>query len=281
MKLIDGKAESLKIKEQLKHNLHQADFTAHLVIVSVGDDPASAVYMRNKVRFAEYVGMDYTEAHYDSSITEQELTQKILEFSNDDEVDGIIVQLPLPEHLNEEHITHLIPPAKDVDGFTSYNLGKLVIDDPNAHIPCTPAGVIHLMKTVHDDFHGLNVVIVGRSTIVGKPLAIALTNLGATVTICNSKTRNLKRHTQYADVIITAAGQPNLLHRDHVKNDATVIDVGINRLANGKLVGDVDFESFKDEFFTGHITPVPGGVGPMTVAYLINNTYKAAKLKNQ
>lgn len=279
MNIIDGKKQALILKEQLKTQVEKLDVIPKLVIISAGDDLASKVYMHNKLKYASDISMIAQHLSFDKDVEQSLIASKVQEVANDETVHGIIIQLPLPDHLDADHLMQLIPKEKDVDGFSSHNLGELILDNDNAHIPCTPAGILHLLDVYNIDVVGKNVTIVGRSNIVGKPLAVALINRSATVTVCNSKTQNLKEHTKQADIVIVATGHINTLSVNDVKFDAVIIDVGINRDKDGKLTGDVDYQSFENsEDFKGLITPVPGGVGPMTVAHLIKNTINAVNL---
>lgn len=274
--LIDGKALSAEIKENLKSNV--AEFERRfgrkitLAVILVGNDPASEVYVKNKIKAAEYVGIKSLSFALPESTEEKEVENLIKTLSNDKSVDGILVQLPLPKHLSEEKILSLIPAEKDVDGFTAENVGNTVLFK-DAITSCTPAGILYMLKSVSVPLSGKHAVVIGRSNIVGKPIAMLLLKENCTVSICHSKTENLKEITKHADILIVAIGKSKFVKADMVKDGAIVIDVGINRTENG-LTGDVDFESVKDK--VSFITPVPGGVGPMTIAMLMQNAYICA-----
>lgn len=240
-----------------------------LAVILVGNNPASQVYVKNKKNACAKVGITSSEFLLPEDTTELELLSLIEKLNRDSSVDAILVQLPLPSHLNSNLVIDTIAPAKDVDGFHRYNMGSLALNSPKV-CPCTPHGIMHMLDSLEMVYEGQHAVVVGASNIVGRPMALELLNRGATVTICNSKTRDLPQITQVADILIIAVGKPKLIKRQWVKDGAIVIDVGINRLANGKLCGDVDFDDIIDK--VSHITPVPGGVGPMTIAMLIKNT---------
>lgn len=275
-KIIDGKALSTKIKEQLKIKVE--DFkkkfgrTITLAVILVGTNPASQVYVKNKIKATEYVGMKSLSFTLPEETNEKELEEVISTLSNDKTVDGILVQLPLPKHINESKILKLIPPEKDVDGFHAENVGKLLLGEPTT-VACTPFGVMKMLESENVELSGKNAVVIGRSNIVGKPMALLLLKENCTVTVCHSKTKNLKEICSNADVLVAAIGRPKFVTEDMVKNGAVVIDVGINRTENG-LVGDVDFDNVSKK--ASLITPVPGGVGPMTIAMLLENTYLSA-----
>lgn len=280
MKLIDGKKFSeellLEIGRKNKELHDKYGRPAGLAVIIVGEDPASQVYVRNKVKACENNGL-YSETHkLPENITEENLIKVIESLNENDKIDGILVQLPLPKHINELNIINSISPEKDVDGFNVVNVGKMMIGDDSGFLPCTPYGVMQLLEGYNIDVEGKDVVIVGRSNIVGKPMALMLINAKATVQVCNSKTKNLTEKLKQADIIIVATGVAKLIKKDQVKEGAVVIDVGINRV-NGKLCGDVDFDEVKDK--ASFITPVPGGVGPMTIASLIKNTLKSYEIK--
>ncbi len=275
-KIIDGKALSQKIKDELKikvenfYNTYGRKIT--LAVILVGDNPASQVYVRNKITATEYVGMKSLSFKLPESATEKDVEEVVNALANDKGVDGILVQLPLPKHLDESKILNLIPSSKDVDGFLAENVGKLLLGEPST-VACTPFGVMKMFESEKIDLAGKNAVVIGRSNIVGKPMALLLLKENCTVTICHSKTKNLKEVCANADVLVAAIGKPKFVTADMVKAGAVVIDVGINRTEKG-LVGDVDFEAVKDK--ASFITPVPGGVGPMTIAMLLENTYLSA-----
>ena len=274
-KILDGKAVSQRVKDDLKKETEKFvkdnGFAPGLAVVIVGNDPASRVYVNSKKRACEEIGY-YSEEHaLCESTTEDELLNLVEKLNNDDKIHGILVQLPLPKHINEETIINAINPKKDVDAFHPVNVGKIMIGNFD-FLPCTPAGVMELIKESSISLEGKNCVVIGRSNIVGKPQAMLLLHKNATVTICHSKTKNLKEIAQTADVLVVAVGRAQMITGDYIKEGAVVIDVGMNRLENKKLVGDVDFESASK--VAGAITPVPGGVGPMTIAMLMENTLK-------
>ena len=240
----------------------------------VGNSPASQVYVKNKIRACENVGFYSENIELDENISEKELLQEIDKLNKNDRIDGILVQLPLPAHINELKIIDSISPEKDVDGFHVSNIGKMVIGDETGFLSCTPYGIMQLLEEYKIEIAGKDAVIIGRSNIVGKPMALMLIQKGATVQVCNSNTKNLRKKLNKADIIIVAAGVPKLLKKEDVKEGAVVIDVGINRV-DGKICGDVDYEEVAEK--TSYITPVPGGVGPMTISSLIKNTFKSYK----
>lgn len=276
MELLDGKALANDILDKLSLKVKQLDTAPNLVVIQVGNDPASSVYVRNKERTAERVGINSETVKLSKHITQDELLEIIDKYNNDSLVNGILVQLPLPKHIDEQVILEAISPMKDVDGFHPLNVGKLNIGQKQM-IPSTPAGIMELLKANHIELEGKHVVIVGRSNIVGKPLAHLLLEENATVTVAHSRTKNLKQLTKLADILVVAVGQPELITEDYVKDGTVVIDVGINRTESG-LKGDVDFNNVKSE--VAAITPVPGGVGPMTIAMLMNQTYQAYCTQN-
>lgn len=276
MELLDGKVLANDILDKLSLKVKQLDTAPNLVVIQVGNDPASSVYVRNKERTAERVGINSETVKLSKHITQDELLEIIDKYNNDSLVNGILVQLPLPKHIDEQVILEAISPMKDVDGFHPLNVGKLNIGQKQM-IPSTPAGIMELLKANHIELEGKHVVIVGRSNIVGKPLAHLLLEANATVTIAHSKTKDLKHLTKQADILVVAVGQPELITKDYVKTGAVVIDVGINRTESG-LKGDVDFNNVKLK--VAAITPVPGGVGPMTIAMLMNQTYQAYCTQN-
>ncbi len=277
MTLIDGKATSQKIKDEIKNEvikLKQKGITPTLAVILVGDDPASQTYVASKQKACLACQMGSVMHKLSANTTEQELISLIDVLNADDSIDGILVQLPLPKHINTNEILRKIDPKKDVDGFCAQNMGALV-SGLNGFVPCTPLGIMELLKQYNINPQGLNALVIGRSNIVGKPMAALLLNAGATVTIAHSKTKNLAQFSKNADLIIAAIGKANFIKPEMVKEGAIIIDVGINRLENGKLVGDCDFENLKNK--CDFITPVPGGVGPMTIAMLLSNTLKSAK----
>lgn len=272
--LINGKEVAEKIKLQVKEEIKSLGKDVTLAVVIVGDNPASKVYVNNKKKACKLVGIQSLEYGLPENTSEDELLSLIDRLNNYNYVDGILVQLPLPRHINTDMVIERINPEKDVDGFTAINTGKLWLGQYDI-APCTAIGVIELLDYYNIDIAGKHCVIVGRSNIVGKPVAALMLERNSTVTVCHSKTQNLYDITRTADILITAVGKPKFITRDMVKDGAVVIDVGINRDENGKLYGDVDFENVKDK--TTAITPVPGGCGPMTVAMLMKNTLEAAK----
>lgn len=275
---IDGKAFSQVILEKIKeeHNQLKEKYgkQAGLAVVIVGNNPASQVYVRNKMKACENVGFYSENIELDENISEEELLQKIDKLNKNDRINGILVQLPLPLHINELKIIDSISPEKDVDGFHVANIGKMVIGDETGFLSCTPYGIMQLLEEYKIEIAGKDAVIIGRSNIVGKPMALMLIQKGATVQVCNSRTKDLRKKLNDADIIIVAAGVPKLLKKEDVKEGAVVIDVGINRV-DGKICGDVDYEEVAER--ASYITPVPGGVGPMTIASLIKNTFKSYK----
>ncbi len=278
--IIDGKALAKKIREQLKiecNELKTNKIVPKLAVIMVGDNSASKVYVKNKSKACEEIGILYEEYLLPEDIKQEELIELIKKLNQDESVNGILLQSPIPGHLNINQAFKAISYRKDVDGFTPSSVGKLSIGE-DTFISCTPYGVIKIFEEYNIDLTGKDVVIIGRSNIVGKPLIQCCLNKNATVTVCHSKTNNLKEHTKRADILIAAIGKAKFITEDMVKKDAVVIDVGINRDENGKLVGDVDFENV--EKIASYITPVPGGVGPMTIAMLMNNVIKAAKEQN-
>lgn len=275
--IIDGKLLAQKIRTELKNKVENEKIKAKLAVILVGDDSASKIYVRNKSRACEEIGIDFEEHILNSNITMQELLQLIEKLNNDDSVNGILLQSPIPQNLNINEAFEKINPNKDVDGFNPINIGKLLLKE-NTFTPCTPLGIIKMLEEYKIGIEGKNAVVVGRSNIVGKPLAQCLLNKNATVTVCHSKTKNLSEYTKNADILVSAVGKLNIIKADMVKNGATVIDVGMNRNIDGKLAGDVDFDKVKE--IAQYITPVPGGVGPMTIAMLMNNVIKAWGIQN-
>ena len=263
----------LKLKEEVEE-LKKAEINPKLAVIMVGDDKASKVYVKNKSNACEEVGVEFEEYLLPANTKMKELLELIEKLNNDVTVHGILVQSPLPEELDANEAFKTISPKKDVDGFNPINVGKLSLNQ-ECFVSCTPFGIIKMLETYNIPIEGANAVIIGRSNIVGKPLAKCLLNKNATVTVCHSKTKNLKEITSKADILVAAIGKPKFVTADMVKEGATVIDVGINRMEDGKLVGDTDFENIKEK--VSYITPVPGGVGPMTIAMLMYNVVKAAK----
>jgi len=279
-KIIDGTAVSVAVKTDIANEaikLKEQGISVGLAVVLVGDNPASKIYVKNKKKACEAVGF-YSEEHILPEQTKQdELMSLVQKLNNDDKINGILVQSPLPVHIDESAVIEAIDPQKDVDAFHPYNVGKIMIGD-FAFLPCTPAGVIELIKSTGIEISGKNCVVIGRSNIVGKPMSMLLLHNNATVTICHSKTKNLSEVCKTADILISAVGISNFVRMDMVKSGAVVIDVGMNRDENGKLCGDVNFSEV--EPIASYITPVPGGVGPMTIAMLMKNTLTAAKIQN-
>jgi len=278
--IIDGKIISAKVKADVKAEvsvLKEQGINIGLAVVIVGDNPASRVYVNNKRKDCEEVGIESFEYALSESTTQDELLSLVKKLNNDDKVNGILVQLPLPKHINETLIINAIVPEKDVDAFHPENVGHIMIGDFK-FLPCTPAGVMEMLSETGIDVSGKNCVVIGRSNIVGKPMAMLLLHKNGTVTICHSKTKNLKEICAQADILVAAVGKANFVTADMVKDGAVVIDVGMNRLDNGKLCGDVDYAACFEK--AGYITPVPGGVGPMTIAMLMKNTLTSAKIKN-
>ena len=282
MILLDGKALSEKIKEEVKVEVAQLveekQITPGLAVILVGNDAASATYVASKAKSCKNAGIYSVVHEMPESITQEELLETIARMNENPKLDGILVQLPLHKHIDTTIVLEAINPLKDVDGFHPYNVGRMV-SNLDAFLPATPFGVMRMFEEYGIELSGKNVVVIGSSDIVGKPMASLLINAKATVTVCNSRTKDLKAHTLAADIVVIAVGVPYLLKADMVKDGAVVIDVGINRLETGKLVGDADFESLKDK--CSHLTPVPGGVGPMTIGMLLKNTIKAAKLRDK
>ena len=280
MQIIDGKKISQEIKDEVKEEVAQLKAEGKdiaLAVIQVGADPASSVYVRNKKRACEYVGIESVSYELPEETTQEELMAIVDKCNKDPKINGILVQLPLPKHLDEDEVLLAIDPKKDVDGFHPVSVGNMVIGE-KGFLPCTPAGVIQLLKRSGVEIDGKECVVVGRSNIVGKPVALLCLQKNATVTIAHSKTKNLKEVCQRADVLIAAVGRAKMINSDYVKEGAVVLDVGINRDENNKLCGDVDFEDVKDKVYA--ITPVPGGVGPMTIAMLMNNCVEAALRMN-
>lgn len=278
--IIDGKELAKKIRANLKiecEELKNKQINPKLAVIMVGDDPASKVYVRNKSKVCEDVGIEYKEYLLSSTTTQKELIELIEKLNQDKTINGILLQSPIPANLDINEAFRTISPQKDVDGFNPLNVGKLVLNQ-DAFVSCTPYGIMKMFEEYNIDLTGKNVVILGRSNIVGKPLMHCCLNKNATVTVCHSKTQNLAQKAKEADILISAIGKAQFVTADMVKENAVVIDVGINRLENGKITGDVDFENVKEK--ASYITPVPGGVGPMTIAMLMNNVIKATKRQN-
>lgn len=275
-KRIDGKAISQMVKDELKERVKKENIDACLAVIQVGNDPASTVYVGNKKKACEYIGIRSLSYELPEETKEEELLELIGELNGRADVDGILVQLPLPSHMDEDKVIKTISPKKDVDGFHPQSVGALSIGQPG-FVSCTPAGVIQLLKRSGVEIEGKECVIVGRSNIVGKPMALLMLRENATVTVCHSRTKDLKEVTKRADILIVAIGKPKFITKDYVKEGAVVIDVGIHRGSDNKLCGDVDFDEV--EPVTSAITPVPGGVGPMTIAMLMNNCVEAKGLQ--
>lgn len=280
-KIIDGKAISAKVKARVRDEagiLKSKGIEIGLAVVIVGDNPASRVYVNNKKKACEEVGFNSYEYALPQETTERELLDLVEKLNRDDKVNGILVQLPLPEQINENAVINAIRPDKDVDAFHPENVGHIMIGDFN-FLPCTPAGVMELIAETGVDVCGKNCVVIGRSNIVGKPMAMLLLHKHGTVTICHSRTKNLAEICSRADILVAAVGKAKFVTPDMIKDGAVVIDVGMNRDENGKLCGDVDYAACFDK--AGYITPVPGGVGPMTIAMLMRNTLTAAEIRNK
>lgn len=279
-KLISGKEISLSVKERVAEEvkqMKQRGIEPCLAVILVGDDPASRVYVNNKKKACEFCGIRSLEYLLPRDASQRELNALVEKLNSDESVNGILCQLPLPKHLDEKEVLNLIKPEKDVDAFHPENVGHIMIGDFN-FLPCTPAGIMEMLKYEGIDLDGKNCVIIGRSNIVGKPMAMLMLKQNATVTVCHSHTKNLKEQVLQADVVVAAVGKANFVTADMVKEGAVIIDVGINRMSDGKLCGDVDFDACCEK--ASYITPVPGGVGPMTIATLMQNTITAAKIQN-
>lgn len=277
MTLIDGKAVSAAVKERIKKEIEEKGLKIGLAVVIAGNDQASRVYVNNKKKACEFCGITSYEYALPEETTEEQLLELVDKLNKDSNVNGILVQLPLPRQIDEKKIIEHISPMKDVDAFNAVNVGRIMIGD-YAFLPCTPAGVMELIRSTGTEVAGKECVVIGRSNIVGKPMAMLLLHENATVTICHSKTKNLKEVCSRADILVSAVGRAGFVTSDMVKDGAVVIDVGMNRNAEGKLCGDVDFDNVKDK--CSFITPVPGGVGPMTIAMLMENTLRAGKLQS-
>ena len=278
--ILNGKQVAAEIRAELKTRaeaLRKDGVVPCLAVLLAGDDPASKIYVRNKKRACEEIGIESRELLFPESVTEEELIAQIRALNEDPAVDAMLVQLPLPRHINETRVLAEIAPEKDADGFHVVNAGRLFTGQTSV-LPCTPAGCMELLRRANVEFSGKHAVVVGRSNIVGKPMAMLLLNEHCTVTVCHSRTKDLARFTRDADILVAAVGRPGMITGDMIKPGAAVIDVGINRLDNGKLMGDVDFESA--EPVAGAITPVPGGVGPMTIAMLMQNAILAAEKRH-
>lgn len=275
--IIDGKQVAENLTNNLEKEVSKFNVKPHLVVIQVGDNTASSIYVNLKKKKAEQIGIKSTVINYPENISEEELIKKLQTLNSDTSVNAILVQLPLPKHINADNIINVISPQKDVDGFTAENTGNLLNGISPKSYPCTPKGIIKLLDTYNIDVNGKSAVIVGRSNIVGKPVAVMLLNRNATVTICHSRTKNLSDITKNADILISAVGK-KMIFADMVKKGAVVIDVGIFKDENNKTTGDVDFENVKE--VASYITPVPKGVGPMTIACLMENTIELFKQQN-
>lgn len=273
--ILDGKKLSVKILNELANTLSTLDGKPHLVVILVGEDPASELYVGLKKKAAEKIGIKSTVITYPQNVGEETLISKIKELNNDKEVDAILVQLPLPKHLNSINIIQAISPKKDADGINPENIGRISIGTEPYAYPCTPKGILMLLDEYNIKLEGKHVVILGRSNIVGKPLAQMILNRNATVTVCHSYTENTSDITKTADILISAVGKYKIIQKEMIKNNSVIIDVGTSKV-NGKSVGDVDFENIVES--ASYITPVPGGIGPMTIASLMKNTYELFKL---
>jgi methylenetetrahydrofolate dehydrogenase (NADP+)/methenyltetrahydrofolate cyclohydrolase len=274
-KIISGNELAKTIRSQISQNVqlrtNQGKQTT-LAVILVGQDPASHVYVNNKVKACQECGINSILERYEADITQEQLLNRIQALNEDANVHGILVQLPLPKHIDSHAVIEAISPYKDVDGFHVANAGSLMTGQP-IFKPCTPYACMKMLESINYDIKGAHAVVVGASNIVGKPMALLLLQAGATVTICNSKTKDLSAHTKMADIVVMAVGKPNLLKAEHIKEGAVILDVGINRLENGKLCGDADFDDLQNK--ASYITPVPGGVGPMTITMLLQNTLEA------
>lgn len=275
MKLLDGKKIKKEVLDELKEEVSHLEEKPNFVVIQVGNNEASNVYIKQKGKMAEHIGYGYTHMKLDEDITEEELLNEIDKLNKDKNIHGILVQMPIPNHIDTFKVQNAVLPEKDVDGLSDLNAGRL-FHGKDALFSCTPYGVMEILKRYNITVEGKHAVVVGRSNLVGKPMSIMLTNAGATVTLCHSKTKDLAKYTKKADILIVTVGKPRLITRDMVRKGTVVIDVGINRLEDG-LCGDVDFENVKDK--CTYITPVPGGVGPMTVAMLGKNILKAYKIQ--
>jgi len=279
--IISGSEVAKQVRNEMKsevQQLHQQGITPQLTVILIGDDPASNSYVNGKEKAAKEVGINSTVIRLEDTISEATLLEKITELNKDESVDGILVQLPLPSHIDEQKVIESISPSKDVDGFHPINIGRMMVGK-DTFISCTPQGIMTLLRSKNIPIEGKNAVIIGRSNIVGKPMGQLLLNEHATVTYCHSRTKDLRAFTTSADILIVAVGKENVIDASYIKEGATVIDVGINRTSDGKLTGDVDFESVKE--VASYLTPVPKGVGPMTITMLLANTIKAAKGRNE
>ena len=278
MQIIDGKKISEELKSAIALEVSDLNSKPGLAVILVGDNAASKVYVNNKEKGCQEVGFNSVKINRDENTSEEELLHLIQDLNNDETIDGILVQLPLPNHIDTKKVIEAIDPIKDVDGFHKENMGRLLQNNPTLR-PCTPRGVMTMLEKSNINPSGLDAVVIGASNIVGRPMAIELLNAGATVTICHSKTQDLPGKVKSADIVVAAVGIPRFVQADWLKKGSIIIDVGINRLETGELVGDVDFDQAKD--VVNAITPVPGGVGPMTIATLLENTLLAHKYRNK
>lgn len=275
--VISGKELAKELRTKMKEEvtaLKNRGITPHLTVILIGDDPASHSYVNGKKKASEEVGISSEIITFEATISEAELLEKIEELNQDPNVHGILVQLPLPEHIDEQKVIETIDPKKDVDGFHPVNIGRMMTGQ-DTFLPCTPFGILKMLQSIQIDLSGKHAVVIGRSNIVGKPVGQLLLNENATVTYCHSRTKDLRKYTLSADILIVAVGKEHIIDGSYIKDGAVVIDVGVNRTKEGKLTGDVDFEDAKEK--ASYITPVPGGVGPMTITMLLENTIKAAK----
>lgn len=275
--ILNGKQTAKKITDELKLKVQNLDKKPSLAVIMAGNNPASEVYVKNKEKKALEIGFNSIIKKTDENITKEELLKIIKELNEDDNINAILLQLPLPKHLNEKDFLDKIDPKKDVDGFCSYNLGKLLKNDSPYAIPCTPKGIVRLLDEYNIDIEGKIALVIGRSNIVGKPVSILLLNRNSTVIMTHTKTKNLENLTKTADILICAAGKKEMIKKEMIKENAVIIDVGITRDNDGKLKGDVDFNDVKEK--ASYITPVPGGIGPMTIAMLMENTYELYKIQ--
>ena len=273
-KIIDGNLQSQVIRDKIQYEITKLNIKPKLAIVLIGNNPASEIYVKIKIKRADEVGIEVVLYTFNESVTNLKLLECIASLNNNKTIHGILLQMPLPPHIDKNSLLTIISPDKDVDGFSPINVGRLY-SQTNGFIPCTPLGIMHLIKSVREDITGLKATIIGRSTIVGRPVAELLLQQDCTVTIIHSKSQNIDEDTKKSDIIVAAVGVPKLIKREFINPGAIVIDVGINKIQS-QIVGDVDFENVID--LVSYITPVPGGVGPMTVAYLLHNTLKAAQL---
>lgn len=276
--ILDGKSLADKITQNLKNEVSKLDKKPKLAVILVGDNPASEIYVRNKEKRAVEIGFESLVLPLPKDISEENLLEHIYILNEDENINAILIQLPLPEHINKQRIMEAIEPIKDVDGFTSYNFGRLALGYKPYSYPCTPKGIIRLLDEYNIEIEGKNALVIGRSIIVGKPVSLLLQSRNATVTTAHSKTKNLKELASKADIIVSAVGKPRFITADYVKENAIIVDVGINRTENG-LCGDVDFVNIKEK--TSFITPVPKGVGPMTIAMLMENTLELYKIQQK